>query len=156
MHIFHTMKRQVSDSDTWWFSPNAKRRKTQGADVSAPRPSSPTLALTKEALCSTQRSTYEAPKSPIQHWVESCATVCDPETAAPPMPRSASLNDRGRRNTKQHARHHASRTPSPSKRPSPQTYRTRNMYHAGVLVDNLADLPPIIDDEVRRILGIES
>jgi hypothetical protein len=29
------------------------------------------------------------------------------------------------------------------------------MYHAGFFVDNLADLPPAID-EVRRILGIES
>jgi hypothetical protein len=30
------------------------------------------------------------------------------------------------------------------------------MYHAGVFVDNLAELPPAIDAEVRRILGIES
>jgi hypothetical protein len=30
------------------------------------------------------------------------------------------------------------------------------MYHAGVFVDNLAELPPTVDEEVRRILGIES
>ncbi|RYN74759.1 hypothetical protein AA0119_g12100 [Alternaria tenuissima] len=30
------------------------------------------------------------------------------------------------------------------------------MYHAGVFVDNLAELPPAIDAEVRRILRIES
>lgn len=30
------------------------------------------------------------------------------------------------------------------------------MYHAGVFVDKLADLPPIIDDEVQRILGTET
>jgi hypothetical protein len=30
------------------------------------------------------------------------------------------------------------------------------MYHAGVFVDNLADLPPAINNEVRRILEIES
>jgi hypothetical protein len=29
-------------------------------------------------------------------------------------------------------------------------------YHVGVFVNNLADLPPAIDDEVRRMLGIES
>jgi hypothetical protein len=28
------------------------------------------------------------------------------------------------------------------------------MYHAGVFVDKLAELPPTIDDEVRRTLGI--
>lgn len=151
MYIFYTMKRRVSDSDTWQSSHcsacSAKPRKTQCTNVGAPRVSSPpppnpslqTLALAEEALRSTQHSTPEAFESAIQDWVENCAAVCDLEMmAAPPTPRSGS------------------RTPSPSKRPSPQTYRTRNMYHAGVFVDNLADLPPAIDDEVRRILGIES
>ncbi|KAF1995250.1 hypothetical protein P154DRAFT_474609 [Amniculicola lignicola CBS 123094] len=158
------MKRRVSDSDTWQSS-STKRRKTQCTHAGAPRvsppppstPSSQTLVLAEEALRSTQQPTPKEPKSSIQHWVENCAAVSDLEImAAPPTPRSASFNDRGRRSTKRHARSHGSRTPSPSKRPSPQTYRTRNMYHAGVFVDNLADLPPAIDDEVRRILGIES
>jgi hypothetical protein len=30
------------------------------------------------------------------------------------------------------------------------------MYHAGDFIDNLADIPPAIDDEVRRILGVKS
>jgi hypothetical protein len=30
------------------------------------------------------------------------------------------------------------------------------MCHAGVFVDNLVELPPPIDEEVRRILRIES
>jgi hypothetical protein len=71
-------------------------------------------------------------------------------------PRSTSWNDRGRRSAKRHVRSHGYRTPSPSKKPSPQTYRTRNMYHAGVFVDNLAELPPAIDEKMRRIQGIES
>jgi hypothetical protein len=75
---------------------------------------------------------------------------------APPTPRSASLNGRERRSVNRHTRSQGSRTPSPSKKPSPQTYRTRNMHHAGVFVDNLAELPPAIDEEVRRILSIES
>ncbi|KAH7111136.1 hypothetical protein B0J11DRAFT_554388 [Dendryphion nanum] len=76
--------------------------------------------------------------------------------AAPPTPRNKFSNDRGRRGAKRHARSHGSRTPSPSKRPSPQTYRTRNMHHAGVFVDKLVDLPGVVDDEVRRILRIKT
>lgn len=155
------MKRRASESDAWESSRRSacstKRRKIQCPNVSAhhvssPPPSNP-LVLAKEALRSTQKSTPEA----IRHWVENCSAACDPEImAAPPTPRSASWNDRGRRSAKRHARSCGSRTPSPSKKPSPQTYRTRNMYHAGVFVDNLADLPPAIDEEVRRILGIKS
>jgi hypothetical protein len=76
--------------------------------------------------------------------------------AAPPTPRSALSNNRGRRSAKCHARSDSSRTPSPSKKPSPQTYRTRNMHHAQVYVDNLHELPPGIDVAVREILGLES
>ncbi|RMZ70944.1 copper transport accessory [Pyrenophora seminiperda CCB06] len=78
-------------------------------------------------------------ESVIQHWVENCAAVCDLEMlAAPPSP----------------PRSHGFRMPNPSKL-YPETYRTRNMHHAGVFVDTL-DLPPAIDDEVRRILGVDS
>jgi hypothetical protein len=163
------MKRRLSDSDLWQAplcsACCAKRSKTQCANVAAPRVSSPlpsnpsyqTLALADEALHSTQQQNPKETATLVQDWVENCTAVSDLEImAAPPTPRSNSLNDRGRRSAKRHARSYGSRTPSPSKKPSPQTYRTRNMYHAGVFVDNLAELPPAIDEEVRRILRIES
>lgn len=142
-----------------------KRRKTQSADADAPPATSPPpsnpspqpLTLAEKVLHTTQQLIHEKTKASIQHWAEGCAAVCDLEmAAAPPTPRSASFNDRGRRSAKRYVRSRGSRTPSPSKRPSPQTYRTRNMYHAGVLVDKLGDLPPAIDGEVRRILEIET
>ncbi|KAH8708350.1 hypothetical protein GQ44DRAFT_628283 [Phaeosphaeriaceae sp. PMI808] len=74
--------------------------------------------------------------------------------SAPPTPRSG-VSSRGRL-SRHDARSHGSRTPSPSKKPSPQTYRTRNMNQANVFVEGLSDLPPVIDNEVRQILGIES
>lgn len=161
------MKRRKIDNETWQSSHRSaystKRSKTKSVGAphaSSPPPSNPSqqpLALTEEALRSTQRSTHEASEPSVQHWAENCASVCSLEMmAAPPTPRSASSNERGRRGAKRHARSYGSRTPSPSKRPTPQTYRTRNMYHAGVFVDKLADVPPSIDDEVRRILRIES
>ncbi|KAF2787664.1 hypothetical protein K505DRAFT_329524 [Melanomma pulvis-pyrius CBS 109.77] len=127
------MKRRASDSDAWQPSCrsacSAKRRKTQCADVGAPHvsspPSSQTPALAEEALRSTPKLTPDAPESSIQHWVKTCAAVCDLETmAAPPTPRSTSLNDRGRRSAKRHARSHGSRTPSPSKRPWQAGFKT--------------------------------
>ncbi|KAF9733831.1 hypothetical protein PMIN01_08174 [Paraphaeosphaeria minitans] len=160
------MKRRVSDSDIWQFTRcsacSPKRRKTQPADADAHPAASPplsnassrSLTLTDQALHTTHRRIHEKAEALIQHWAEQCAVPEMP--AAPPTPRSAPSNDRGRRSVKRHARSRGSRTPSPSKRPSPQTYRTRNMYHAGVLVDKLGDLPPAIDNEVRRILGIET
>ena len=163
------MKRRVSDSDIRQSccsnACSAKRRKTQPADVSAshtysPPPSnlsSQPPALTEEALRSIQQSIHQVTESLVPDWAEGCTASYNPKMmAAPPTPRSASSNDRGRRSAKRYARSRGSRTPSPSKRLSPQTYRTRNMYHAGVFVDKLADLPPPIDAEVQRILGIES
>ncbi|KAF1935974.1 hypothetical protein EJ02DRAFT_360247, partial [Clathrospora elynae] len=64
--------------------------------------------------------------------------------------RSTSSNNRGR--TRRPAR---SRTPSPSK-PTPQTYRTRNLHHANVFVETLPNLPCAIDNAMREILGINS
>lgn len=161
------MKRKISDNHIWkpprYSTCSVKRRKTRSSNTDAPPASSPPLShsspqplsLTERALYTTQQPTRAKTEAAIQHWVEGCAAVCDLEmTAAPPTPRSASSNDRGRRAAKHHARSRGSRTPSPSKRPSPQTYRTRNMYHAGVFVDKLDDLPPAVDGEVRRILGI--
>ncbi|KAH7122352.1 hypothetical protein B0J11DRAFT_551017 [Dendryphion nanum] len=51
--------------------------------------------------------------------LEGCKSSYNPNMiAAPPTPQSKFLNNRGRCGT------------NPSKRPSPQTYRTRNMHHA--------------------------
>jgi hypothetical protein len=65
--------------------------------------------------------------------------------------RSTSSQSRGR--AKRYAR---TRTPRPSKKPSLQTYRTRNLHHANVFVDTLPDFPPLVDDAVRHILGVGS
>jgi hypothetical protein len=143
-----TMKRRPCDSDIQHCSPKyAKRQKAPRADIRAPRAlpplsnlSSQTFALTEEALDLLQRSLS--------------ADDSLEEMAAPPTPRSTSSYNRGR--TRRSARSHTSRTPSPSKKPSPQTYRIRNLHHANVFVDTLPDLPSAIDDAVRYILGINS
>jgi hypothetical protein len=135
-----TMKRGRSDSDTQGCNTNhAKRHNAHGADVCAPRASLPlsnpslqTFALTKEAL----------------DLFESLSTG---RMTAPPTPRSTSSQSRGR--PRRPAR---TRAPSPSKKPTPQTYRTRNLHHANVFVDTLPNLPPLIDDAVRHVLGINS
>ncbi|KAJ6284638.1 hypothetical protein J3E71DRAFT_266516 [Bipolaris maydis] len=73
----------------------------------------------------------------------------------PPTPRSESVSSsRGRRSSKRSAR--ASRTPSPSKRASPQTYRNQNMSYAGVFIDDLVELPHDVERKVRYILEAES
>ncbi|KAH8725722.1 hypothetical protein GQ44DRAFT_739505 [Phaeosphaeriaceae sp. PMI808] len=57
--------------------------------------------------------------------------------------RQSFVQPRGR--TRCPARTLRSRTPSPTKNPTPQTYRTRNLYHAGVFVETLAELPTATD-----------
>jgi hypothetical protein len=162
------MKRRTSDghhvrSTDHCSNQVAKRHRTHHADThmlaSAPpskpsKPLSQTQALTSEALHSLQRSLSEAPR-PTSHHFTSFPDV--PENMSiPPTPRSASTSTRGRRDAKRHARSHSSRTPSPSKKPSPQTYRTRNLCSANVFVEALDELPLGIDEEVRRILRIKS
>jgi hypothetical protein len=112
------------------------------------KPSSQLPALTEEALGLLQRSL-------ITHKLESCFADHNLEVmAAPPTPRSAASHSRVR--TRRPPRSYGSRTPSPSKKPTPQTYRTRNMYHSNVMVEHLDELPPTVDNEVRRILNIDS
>jgi hypothetical protein len=127
----------------------------KAVDVHALRPSPPPSKpssqlpdLTEEALGLLQRSL-------ITHKPESWFRDHNMEAmAAPPTPRSASSHNRGR--TRRPARSYRCRTPSPSKKPTPQTYRTRNMYHSQVMVEHLDKLPPTFDNEIRRILRIES
>ncbi|KAH6612385.1 hypothetical protein C7974DRAFT_405474 [Boeremia exigua] len=80
--------------------------------------------------------------------------------SAPPTPRSAAPSlDNGSRcaaRRSARARSHSSRTPSPSKKPTPQSYRRGNMRYANALVDALGQLPPAIDGEARRVLGLQS
>lgn len=156
------MKRSISDIETSqlpFCSP--EYRKKQCVDVgrcrsaSFPPPSNPssqTSTLTTEALKHTFETSHVTHVSSIQHWVETCPAASDTDIMLPPTPRSAPYDGRGRR--RQRARE--SRTPSPSKRPSLQTYRMRNMYHANVFVDHLGHLPSAIDAEARRILAIDS
>jgi hypothetical protein len=180
------MKRQIPDNDSVRGACSAKRRKSQSSDVGAtpmsshpqkpppppkapsppkssspptspppPNPPSQTLLL-GEDLRSTQQSTWDARKLSIQNWIEGSTSPNNTQMmAAPPTPRSAYGSDRGRL-SRRHARSSGSRTPSPSKKPSPQTYRTRNMYNVSVYVDNQFGFPSAIGDVVRQILGIES
>jgi hypothetical protein len=174
------MKRSISNIDAAQQSRCAgsisKRRKTQHVDPT-PRRTPPPFSNPSNHSSSTSQLSH-APLQPfvsreevlrhiqqpvtnecapsIQHWLETCPADCDPDLmAAPPTPRSASLSSRrGRRPSQQSVR--ASRTPSPSKRPSPQTYRTQNMSYAGVLIDDLIELPHEIEHRVRHILKAES
>jgi hypothetical protein len=148
------MKRDLSedhDSDVFHSSTFfAKRRRTAASPPSS-NPSSQTVTLAEALHSITEQDR-------IQYWLGSCDATPDlPATmAAPPTPRSASLSDRGRRSVKLSTRSRSSRTPSPNKKPTPQTYRMRNMHHARVHVDNLHKLPPAIDVEALGILGLES
>jgi hypothetical protein len=134
------------------------------SNLSKPSNSTPQLShasaqaftLTEEALQDTQQPVSDERAPSIQHWLETCSADSDSDRmAAPPTPRSASVSSsRGRRSSKHSAR--ASRTPSPSKRPSPQTYRTQNMSYAGILIDDLTELPQEIERRVRHILEAET
>jgi hypothetical protein len=174
------MKRSTSNIDAAQQSrcagSSSKRRKTQHDYPTTRRTSPPfsnpsnhststsqlsyvplqSFATTEEALKHIQQPvTYECAPS-IQHWLETCSSDSDRDMmAGPPTPRSASVSSRrGRRPSQRSVR--ASRTPSPSKRPSPQTYRTQNMSLAGVLIDDLIELPQEIENRVRHILEVES
>lgn len=102
----------------------------------------------------------------ILQWLDGCDARLEPppavETmAAPPTPRSAATpnpSDGQRRAARRpvRARTHTSRTPSPGKKPTPQSYRRGNMRYASVYVDHLDHVPPAIDGELRRILGLQS
>ena len=174
------MKRSVSDVDAVQHSRChrgiSKRRKTRHVNAetgcTSPPPSNPSnssnsasqlshaslqpFILTEEALENTQQPLPGEHAPSLQHWLENCPADSDPDMmAAPPTPRSASVSSRrGRRPSQRSVR--ASRTPSPSKRPSPQTYRTQNMSYAGVLVDDQNTLPQEIEDRAHHILGIRS
>ncbi|KAF2447372.1 hypothetical protein P171DRAFT_355325 [Karstenula rhodostoma CBS 690.94] len=151
----------------------SKRRKTGHVNPetrrTSPPPSNPSnstlqrsyvssqpFALTEEALENTQQPVSDERAPSIQHWLETCPADSDPDMMpAPPTPRSASVSSsRGRRSSKHSAR--ASRTPSPSKRTTPQTYRAQNMSYAGILIDDLIELPQEIERRVRHILEAET
>lgn len=166
------MKRRLSDDHDWHFSPRntpvAKCRRIQCPDVAGAspppsKPSSQTVAPAEELpLTATEQ------KEKILHWLDSCDASPKPQPpptiqtmAAPPTPRSTTLNlnnDRGRRTARRHARArpHTSRTPNPSKKPTPQSYRCGNMQEVGIYVDRLGQLPPAIDGQARRIFGLQS
>ncbi|EUC39646.1 hypothetical protein COCMIDRAFT_41864 [Bipolaris oryzae ATCC 44560] len=172
------MKHSISDVDTVQQSrcPNhiSKRRKLRPVNSETRRTSllhSNPSNLSNPALWSSHASselfarTENAPKNThqpvsdeprektasIAHWLISC----EADTMAPPTPRSGSVSSScGRRSSKRSAR--ASRTPSPSKRTSPQTYRNQNMSYAGVFIDDLIELPHDVERKVRYILEVES
>jgi hypothetical protein len=136
--------------------PSSNPSKSSNSTSRLSHASSQSLAHTEEALENTQQPVSDECAPSIQHWLKTCPADSDPDMmAAPPTPRSGSVSSsRGRRSSKHSAR--VSRTPSPSKRPSPQTYRTQNMSYAGVLIDDLAELPHEIERRVRHILEAES
>ncbi|KAH8723248.1 hypothetical protein GQ44DRAFT_728927 [Phaeosphaeriaceae sp. PMI808] len=127
------MKRSLSDTQ---FCSPIKRH--QSAKLGAP----PVWAeLTEDALRILQQSLS---------LTETDDTLA--RMSAPLPSRSAHFNNRGRRVQKRESR---SRTASPSK-PSPQTYRIRNLNRVQVYVGSLAGLPPGLEEEVRHILRVES
>lgn len=137
------MKRSLSDSHIKSCS-SAKRHQTRCADVRSPR-ASPSV--------STQETLYSWLQSVGQPLTQEERDNDSDIMAAPPTPRSTTSHSRGRV-ARHDARSRSSRrTPSPSK-PTPQTYRTRNLHHANVQVR--AELPHTIDDELRQVLGITS
>ncbi|EUC39578.1 hypothetical protein COCMIDRAFT_41912 [Bipolaris oryzae ATCC 44560] len=172
------MSHSISDSDTAQLSqcPShlSKRRKLQPVNPETRRTSPPhshpsrlsnpalqslhaspeSFARTEDVLKNIHPPVSDEPDektASIAHWVINC----EADTMAPPTPRSGSVSSsRGRRSSKHSAR--ASRTPSPSKRTSPQTYRNQNMSYAGVFIDDLNELPHDIECKVRYILGTES
>jgi hypothetical protein len=168
------MKRSISNTDAAQQSRCAgsisKRCKTQHVDHTTRRTSPPSsnpsnhstptshsplqsFASTEEALKHTEQPVTNERAPSIRHWLETCSADNDPDMmAAPPTPRSASVSyRRGRRSYQRSVR-----TPSPSKRPSPQTYRTQNMSYVGVVIDDLIELPQEIERRVRQILEAES
>lgn len=160
------MKRKLSNSNISSLSRcGVKHFKSQQLDsvtsTSLIRASAEPLVLTKESLCSLQKSIIEEEELPslkrlVQTWRDSANTDDLEKMAAPPTPRSAGSNnrgDRGRRYTKQDVRRR--RTPSPGKRPTPQTYCTQNMHRARVFVEALSELPSTIIAKVQDILGID-
>ena len=152
------VKRPFSDIEILHMSFCRPKRVDVGTRCSSLPPSnspSQTSTLTMDALKHTPETSYESCASSIQHWVEACQTASDTDILAPPTPRSEHYT-RGRHHQQAHRTSRTSRTPSSSKRPSLQTYRMRNMYHANIFVDHLGHLPSAIDAEVRRILAIDS
>lgn len=162
------MKRRLSDNHDSHILLHgtvvaAKCRRIQRFDIAStsPPPSNPSSQTFAEAPPSTAAAQDEK----ILHWLDSCDASPEPlpaiETMAePPTPRSATLNlnGTGRRTARRpaRARSHTSRTPSPSKKPTPQSYRRGNMRYACVYVDHFDQLPAAIDGEARRILGLQS
>lgn len=168
------MKRSISDVVGSWQLQYPrlvpKRPKRQDVQSSVPHTypplsetshrsqasSSQSPALTEEALNQSQQQSAEEPLFSIQHWLKDYSADCYFDgMPAPPTPRSAYSTNRGRQIVKRHMRA-SSRTPSPNKKPSPQTYRTQNMSLAGIVVDNLGELPQDIQRGVLDILDIES
>lgn len=124
----------------------SKRRKLRHVDSETRRTSPPH----SDALKNTHQPVADEPDekaASIVHWVMSC----EADTMPPPTPQIGPLSSsRGRRSSKRSAR--ASRTPSPSKRSSPQTYRRQNLSYAGVFIDDLIELPHDVERKVRYIL----
>lgn len=152
VHISKRRKRRHVDPETRHTSPSY----SAPSNLSNPT-SQLSVAPTRlskhvtEALNNTNHFVSDERALLIQHWLKTCRV----DLMAPPTPRSASVSSsRGRRSSKHSTR--ASRTPSPSKRISPQTYRTQNMSYAGVLIDDLDQLPQEIERRMQHILEAES
>ncbi|UPX12651.1 uncharacterized protein EKO05_0003192 [Ascochyta rabiei] len=164
------MKRRLSDNhdsqDPLNSTVVAKCRRIQRADGTgaSPPPSNPSSQTLDPA--EAPPSTAAAQDKRILQWLDSCDASPEPSPAietmaAPPTPRSAATqnpSDGQRRAARRsvRARTHTLRTPSPSKKPTPQSYRRGNMRYASVYVDHLDHLPPAVDVEVRRIFGLQS
>jgi hypothetical protein len=153
-------KRRISDDANQPCCPNHAKR-LRPNDCASPSPShyppsqpsqpshppSQPLLLTEEALAYLQHS-LRAP-----YTKNGKAVSCLEEMDRPPTPRTETTP---RVRSRRPARSYGSRTPSPHKKPSPQTYRTRNLHQARVHIDTVPVLPLIIRAQVLHILGFSS
>lgn len=142
-------KRELVDSDTQNSSAtNGKRHKACRDNARAPCLSRPPTSLSAQSSQLTEAALGTLQRSlAVDDNLEKMA-------AALPTPRSTCSHDRGR--TRRTVRSYRSRTPSPRKKSTPQTYRSRNMHHANVFVETLPSLPSTIDTTLRQILAVRS
>ena len=150
------MERQASDGELSYAPDRRSWSSAVAPYVSISR--KPPTSLSKEALSYIPQPPfergYEHTQSLVERWLSNCSCIYKQEEMAPSTPRSASISLHHSMNRHRHGQ--GSQTSTRTKIPQPQTYRKRNMHHAGVHIGQLAELPVGIDEQVRGILGIRS
>ncbi|RMZ73458.1 terminal deoxynucleotidyl transferase [Pyrenophora seminiperda CCB06] len=118
-------------------------------------------SLPEAARVNTQQPVPDECTSTIQHWLDTCESHLNSDTMDPPptpqrVRMSSSRVRRASTRSDSTRSECASRTPSPSKRFTPQTYRMIAMQKAKLCIDGLSVLPETIQHKVQQILGVSS